>query len=213
MPAPFSGYVKASWRRKESLILGFVFMKQKAQIDILDLPLIEGDEVAEDITSENEKPPLQEVKKDNRNKNRLYLIVSLVIIIIGTAISAGYYVWFHKSEKKATIPVAATGTPGQKSFMAVLGEFNVDVKDDKGNIRMLSCGFLLEMEPNEDGKSLESRIDVRKLIFDTLHKRKVGDLISNNEKKAIKKEITEGVNGLLGAGKVKETYITKFVLL
>jgi len=186
-------------------------MKQKAQIDILDLPLIEGDAVTEDITVDSEPQSPREVKKNT--KKRLYWIISLFIITFVTVISAGYFIWFHKSEKKVIVPVAATGTPGQKSFMAVMDGFNVDVKDDKGNIRILSCGFLLEMGPHEDVKSLESRLDIRKLIFDTLHKRRVSELISNNEKKAIKKDITEGVNRLLGAEKIKEVYITKFVLL
>lgn len=186
-------------------------MKQKAQIDILDLQLIEGGEATPDITLENE-PPLPQKEKKN-TKKKLYWIIPLAIIAILSVIIAGYYVWFQKNEKKAVVPVAVTETPGQGSVMAVMDGFNVDVKDDKGNIRLLSCGFLLEMDPREDGKSIEARLDIRKFIFDTLHKRKVRDLISNDEKKAIKKEITMGVNGLLGADKIKETYITKFVLL
>jgi len=189
-------------------------MAQKAQIDILDLPFIEDDEVPTDIrdfTVENEKPPLGEVKK--KNSKKLYWIVSLAVITVITVVIAGYFIWFHKSEKKTIVPVVATGTPGQKSFMAVLDDFNVDVKDDKGNIRLLSCGFLLEMAPHEDGKTIEAKLEIRKLIFETLHKRRVSDLIKNDEKKEIKKEITDGVNRLLGAEKVKETYITKFLLL
>jgi flagellar basal body-associated protein FliL len=189
-------------------------MEQKAQIDILDLPLIEGDEVPAgitDITLDSDKRPLP--KENNRPHKKLYWIASLAIITVIMATIVGYFFWFHKSEKKATVPIVATGTPGQKSDMAVMGDFNVDVKDDKGIIRILSCGFLLEMAPHEDGKSLEARLDIRKLIFETLHKRRVNDLISNIGKKEIKKEITEGVNRLLGAEKVKEIYITKFVLL
>lgn len=211
MPTPFSGHVKASWCGKESLIVRFMIMKQKAQIDILDLPLIEGDEVPTGITLDSEPAPPQEVK-NNTNK-KLYWIISLSIITIITAVIAGSFIWFHKSEKKTIAPVVATGIPGQKLYMAVMDDFNVDVKDDKGNIRLLSCGFLLEMAPHEDGKSLEAKLEIRKLIFDTLHKRKVSDLISNDGKKEIKKEITDGVNRMLGADKVKETYITKFLLL
>ncbi|MCX5827408.1 MAG: flagellar basal body-associated FliL family protein [Deltaproteobacteria bacterium] len=187
-------------------------MKQKAQIDILDLPLMEGDEVPTDITVDSEKPPpLREVK--NKTRKKLYWIAPLAIITIITVVIAGYFIWFQKSEKKTMLPVVATGTPGQKSFMAVIDDFNVDVKDDKGNKRLLSCGFILEMAPHEDGKTLEARLEIRKLIFDTLHKRTVSDLIRNDEKKEIKKEITDGVNRLLGAEKVKETYITKYLLL
>lgn len=186
-------------------------MKQKAQIDILDLQLIEGGEATPDITLENEPQLPQKEKKSAKKK--LYWIISLAIIAILSVAIAGYYVVFQKSEKKVVVPVAASVTPGQRSALAVIDGFNVDVKDDKGNIRLLSCGFLLEMDPREDGKSIETRLDIRKFIFDTLHKRKVSDLISNDEKKAIKKEITVGVNRLLGADKIKETYITKFVLL
>ena len=186
-------------------------MKQKAQIDILDLPLIEGDEVPTDITVNSESSLLPDVKINNKKK--LYWIISLSIITIITVIIAGYFFWFQKSEKKTIAPVVATGTPGQKSFLAVMDDFNVDVKDDKRLVRLLSCGFLLEMAPHEDGKSLESKPEIRKLIFDTLHKRAVSDLIRNDEKKEIKKEITDGVNRLLGAEKVKETYIMKFLLL
>ncbi|MFA6411441.1 MAG: flagellar basal body-associated FliL family protein [Syntrophales bacterium] len=190
-------------------------MAQKAQIDILDLPLIEGDEVLTDITDftvDGEKPqPHTEVKKKTAKK--LYWIGSLAIITFITAVITGYFIWFHQGGEKNMAPVAATVAPGQKSFMAVMDDFNVDVKDDKGNKRLLSCGFLLEMAPHEDGKSLEGKIEIRKLIFDTLHKRTVSDLIRNDEKKEIKKEITDGVNRLLGAEKVKEIYITKYLLL
>jgi len=189
-------------------------MAQKAQIDILDLPLVEGDEVPRDIRDfsvDNEKPTLGEVKK--KTSKKLYWVTSLAIITVIMALIAGYFIWFHKSEKRTMVPVVATGTPGQKSFTAVLDDFNVDVKDDKGNIRLLSCGFLLEMAPHEDGKTLEAKLEIRKLIFDTLHKRRVSDLMRNDEKKEIKKEITDGVNRMLGAEKVKETYITKFLLL
>lgn len=197
-------------------------MKQKAQIDVLDLPLMEDDEIPNDIKdfTVDSEPPLNESEeakpfpeKDNKAKKKLLWIASSSIIVIITVVIAGYFICFHQSEKKAVLPVVATGTPGQKSFMAVMNDFNIDVKDDKGRIRLLSCGFLLEMAPHEDGKSIESRLEIRKLIFDTLHKRMVSDLIKNDEKKAIKKEITDGVNRLLGAEKVKETYITKFLLL
>jgi flagellar basal body-associated protein FliL len=214
MSTAFSGHVKASWCGETSLIVGFTAMKQKAQIDILDLPLIEGDEVPTDINVDSEPPLLTDVKISNKKK--LYLIIALSVIIIITVITViitGYYFWFQQSEKKNTVPVVATGTTGQKSSLAVLDDFNVDVKDDKGAVRLLSCGFLLEMAPHEDGKSIESRPEIRKLIFDTLHKRTVSDLIRNDEKKEIKKEITDGVNRLLGAEKVKETYIMKYLLL
>ncbi len=194
-------------------------MKQKAQIDILDLPLIEDEEITTDITvgskpaliEGSETPSLPEVI--NKNKKKLYWIASSSIIIIVIVVLAGYFNWLHKSEKKTMVPVVVAGTQLQKSFMAVMDNFNIDVKDDKGNTRLLSCGFLLEMAPQEDGKSIESRIEIRRLIFDTVHKRTVSDLIRNDGKKAIKKEITEGVNRLLDAEKVKETYITKFLLL
>jgi len=197
-------------------------MKQKAQIDVLDLPLIEGDETSaeiKDLTVGSEALPVEGEEasllpeEDNKIKKKLLWITSSSIIVIITVVIAGYFIWFHQSEKKTMVPVVPTGTPVQKYFMAVMDDFNVDVKDDKGNMRLLSCGFLLEMAPHEDGKSIESRLEVRKLIFDTIHKRTVSDLIRNDEKKAIKKEITDGVNRLLGAEKVKETYITKFLLL
>ncbi|MFA5183097.1 MAG: flagellar basal body-associated FliL family protein [Syntrophales bacterium] len=186
-------------------------MKQKAQIDILDLPLIEGNDVPIDVTVDIETPPLREAKNTNRNK--LYLVVTVAIITIITVAIAGYFIWFQKSEKKPVASVVAPVTTGQKSFVAVMDGFNVDVKDDKGVVRLLSCGFILELAPHEDGKALESRLEIRKLIFDILHKRRVGDLIRNDEKKEIKKEITDGVNRLLGAEKVRDIYITKFVLL
>lgn len=197
-------------------------MKQKAQIDVLDLPLIEGDEASaeiKDLTVDSVAPPVEGEEasplpeEENKIKKKLLWIASSSIIVIITVVIAGYFFWFHQSEKKTMVPFVATGTPAQKSFMAVMDDFNVDVKDDKGNMRLLSCGFLLEMAPHEDGKSIESRLEIRKLIFDTVHKRTVSDLIRNDEKKAIKKEITDGVNRLLGAEKVKETYITKFLLL
>jgi flagellar basal body-associated protein FliL len=189
-------------------------MKQKAQIDVLDLPLIEGDELAEDISLETEQPPLQETKSiEKPDRKKLYLIISLSIIAMIAVLAAGYFVFFQKSETKPAAPVAETGKTGEKSLVAVMDGFNVDVKDDKGTSRILSCGFILEMAPHEDGKALEGRLDIRKFIFETLHKRKVGDLIGSDDKKAIKKEIVAGVNGLLGAEKVKDVYITKFVLL
>jgi len=197
-------------------------MKQKAQIDVLDLPFIEGTEAPteiKDFSVDTEEPPVEGEEasplpeEGNKTKKTLLWIASLSAIAVITVVIAGYFIWFYQSEKKTLVPVVATGTPGQKSFMAVVDDFNVDVKDDKGNTRLLSCGFLLEMAPHEDGKSLESRLEIRKLIFDTLHKRRVSDLIRNDEKKAIKKEITDGVNRLLGAEKIKETYITKFLLL
>jgi flagellar basal body-associated protein FliL len=185
-------------------------MAQKAQIDILDLPLIEGDGVPTDITVDSE-PPLAEVKK--KNPKKLYWIASLAIITVVMVVSAGYYTWLHQGGRKTMTPVVATGTPGQKSFMAVMDDFNVDVKDDKGNKRLLSCGFLLEMAPHEDGKSIEGKLEIRKLIFETLHKRTASDLFRNDEKKEIKKEIMDGVNRLLGAERIKEIYITKYLLL
>jgi flagellar basal body-associated protein FliL len=199
-----------------------MIMKQKAQIDVLDLPLMEDDEIPKDIkdVTVDSEPSLNEGEdatplpgKANKAKKKLLWIASSFIIVIIAVVTAGYFICFQQGEKKAVLPVVATGTPGQNSFLAVMDDFNIDVKDDKGNIRLLSCGFLLEMAPHEDGKSIESRLEIRKLIFDTLHRRMVSDLIKNDEKKAIKKEITDGVNRLLGAEKVKETYITKFLLL
>jgi len=183
---------------------------------------MEGDEAPTEVTNftvESETPHMEGEEgsplpaEKNKIPKKLIWIAASSIVAITMIVGTAYFVWFHQSEKKIVVPVMATGISGQKSFMAVMDNFNIDVKDDKGSIRLLSCGFMLEMAPNEDGKQIESRLEIRKLIFDTVHKRMVSDLIKNEEKKAIKKEITDGVNRLLGAEKVKETYITKFLLL
>ncbi|MBN1613651.1 MAG: flagellar basal body-associated FliL family protein [Deltaproteobacteria bacterium] len=115
------------------------------------------------------------------------------------------------AEKKSGISTQAF--PADRYGGARLDGFVVDVKDDGGNLRVLICDIVLEPIPGQSIKGAEARIDLRQVIYRVLQSRQVVQLISPEGRTALKHEIQGQAVRLLGEGKVKEVYFTRYTVL
>jgi flagellar basal body-associated protein FliL len=92
----------------------------------------------------------------------------------------------------------------------ILDNFTIDLRDDKGQYRVLVCDIAIVLNP--DKKISENKCEVRKKAYNALKNKGKYILTSSKAYRTIKKEMRDELDGLLGGG-VKEVYFTKFILL
>ena len=85
--------------------------------------------------------------------------------------------------------------------------FIVYLKDDHRKNRVLTCDVVIEL--NQGMKLPQKRIELRKIIYNTL--KKFSGL--SEIKRGLKEEIKSSLNNFMDDEIIKNVYFTKFVLL
>lgn len=209
-------------------------MVQKAKLDTLEnLPEIE-------IISEKIEPEVQEevisISGEKWAFNKLLFIgapVLLVVLVIAGAI------WFFifktvmptpdlkqqaevKVEKpEKIIEVAADTTPVkepekvnlEKVNSVYFKDFMINLKDKTSRSRILMCDVVFDLNDEKNMAQLENNRDIRNVIYQTAKGKNAVVLKSIEERKRLKKEISQELDKMLGDGIVKNVYFTNFVIM
>ena len=94
-----------------------------------------------------------------------------------------------------------------------LSDFFIEVRDGQGKARILQCSVVLDIDRTRHQDLSNRQLEIRKTIYRILGSRSVAVLLGPEEKKIIKKDIHEELNGLFGKGAVKEVYFEKYIIL
>jgi len=192
-------------------------MVRKAKLDILDIPS------EEDAAGNRKDNPPDEGTSLHSMTSRItgwiftnkILALSIVGGLLFLMFIAG--LWMALSGKRAVEkPGGAIALPETSSAPysgTRLDGFVVDVKDDGGNLRVLICDLVLEPVPGQAVKDLEFRIDIRQTVYRILRAREVRQLMVPEGRSVLKKEIQAEMVRLLGDGKVKDVYFTRYMIL
>ncbi|MDI9571140.1 MAG: flagellar basal body-associated FliL family protein [Pseudomonadota bacterium] len=192
-------------------------MKQKAQIDVIDITIPESD--LGPAPEEREAPPAPpEAAPPAKFGKRLPWFVGGAVVVV-VAIVAVWYLTMKPStesvrkEQGVAAPAATPATPAPTHGRLPLSDFFVEVRDGEGKARILHCSVVLDIGGTGRGDLPERQVEMRKAIYRILGKRSVAVLLSPEERKSLKKDINEALNTLLGEGTVKGVYFEKYAIL
>lgn len=192
-------------------------MIRKVRLDILAAL---GDEGIIGETADIEKEVTGREEPDIHARwypGKRFLIWTLtgVTLLAVSLSSLGIYLWMQdkKSKAAARAKLAEQAIPGMKEPVAKLNGFMVNIKDSKGNQRILVCDIWLELGAGRKGKEIEDRVDVRNIIYTMAKSKNVAIWVSPDERQSIKKEIYARLNGLLGEGVIKTVYFMRVEIL
>jgi flagellar basal body-associated protein FliL len=147
----------------------------------------------------------------------LFWIVFLSVTLLSSA--AGILFVFNQDmggkiplsvQKEQTVSV---GYP-QEAKQGILFEgIVVDQKDENGDIRIIFCDVVLDMDNNKTTKAINGdRTDVRKVIFDVLKNETVAEGLSPEGRGRMKEKLKNKLKGLLDEDPVKGVYFTRYEL-
>jgi flagellar basal body-associated protein FliL len=202
-------------------------MAKKAKLDILEIAPEEP--VA---GTPQDEPTIEQVEEerfsgeqtggDFRSKVLKWVYKPLFWIILlaftGLGLTAGILISFYQSmdadapavqQKQA---VSATARPEGKQG-ALFEGMVVDQKDEKGNVRIVFCDVVLELENQKTASAIDGdRIDVRSVIYAVLKREPAQEGLSPEGRGRIKEKLKNELKGLLGENSVKEVYFTRYEL-
>jgi flagellar basal body-associated protein FliL len=202
-------------------------MAKKAKLDILEIaPEEPGGETQQDeATAEKARDDGSSGEQtcgDFRSKvirwvrKPLSWIILIAFAVFG--LNAGIVITFYQSvdedapatQKKQAVSI--TPLPGVKQGALVEGMV-VDQKDEKGNIRIVFCDVVFELENHKTAKAIDGdRIDVRSAIYAVLKKEPVQEGLSPEGRGRLKEKLKNELKGLFGENPVKEVYFTRYEL-
>jgi flagellar basal body-associated protein FliL len=205
-------------------------MAKKAKLDILDINIKEEseeplqDDIRDDIISDNHSDEGEKEKKADRilawirgvwtgtQKIWFILIGSGLLIVI-----AGVSIWFHYGEEQKELPlpkqvVSKTTIPADNKFAQFDG-FTIDLRDEKGNIRIAFCDIAVEMEKPQKAGAFGDPVNIRNVIYHVLKKKIATDGFSPEGRHRIKMELKSEMNRLLGENYIINIYFTRFEVI
>ena len=188
-------------------------MKQKAQIDIIDVTVPDSDLVS--VVDEQPMPPEAPVseKPHGKRKRLIWLAAGLAIFAFAALGSLWYFTVgpspSARQEEKKAVPIKGVSVPEKLR----LENFFVAVYDDRGQARILRCSLVLDIETEARQALLDKEVTIREKIYRIIGQRSVALLLSPDEKKRLKKDITDDLNSFLGQTLVKEVYFDQYILL
>lgn len=145
----------------------------------------------------------------------------LLLLLIGVTSLAfilsvlGTILWMRdqKAKSAARVKKEAEARLAQTESVVNLNDFMINIKDSKGNLRILVCDVALEFAPNRISPDIDKRVDVRNIIYNAAKGRTTDWWQSTEGSHGLKKEINSRLNALLGAEVVKEVHFTKLEVL
>jgi flagellar basal body-associated protein FliL len=190
-------------------------MIQKVKIDVI----AEFDDIAADAVDAIEKDVAFDYKEEAvpwYSGRQLLLLVLIGITALVFIVSIlGTVVWMRdrKAKAEAKAKIEAEARIAKTASVVNLKDFMINIRDSKGNPRILVCDIALQFAPNRSRPDIEKRVDIRNIIYN-LAKAKTADWwLSTEGSKNMKEEIGGRLNTLLGAGAVTEVLFTKLEVL
>jgi flagellar basal body-associated protein FliL len=190
-------------------------MKQKVQIDVLDVSLYdkgnnpEGDELTDQSSSSEKKSPGGRWWKSKK----ICLAVSLTLLssLFGVAI---FFFTSVETKPKGNVvkKVAASVHRDQLRYLS-LQDCVINVKDRSGKDRFFLCTLMLERSSQDKPLSEEDLIAVRKDIYKLLQKKCFDELPRTRDKVRLREDILREINNRFNSRFAAKIYFTKFVFL
>ncbi|MEN6374007.1 MAG: flagellar basal body-associated FliL family protein [Smithella sp.] len=214
-------------------------MVEKAKLDLLENPA--EIEITDIMISTDDQPDLPlPVAPEKWAFNKMILIAAPAVVIV-CVITGALLFYFTRTnntaagihrgrmagaragapavviDKKNSVEVGAVNTPAVVEKARVANahfkDFIIDLKDKAGNSRILMCDVVFDLSESGINVELESREDIRSLIYQTLTGRNAIVLRSLEERKRLKKELLQEASKVLGEGIVKNIYFTNYVIM
>ncbi len=189
-------------------------MKQKAQIDIIDVHVPDSD-LTPEVEATPAVPPPEPASGTPVGKRGRWIMAAtgLAIFVIAALVTLWYFTAtsVHKGpqEEQKAVPVAAAAAPEKLP----LSNFYVEVQDEQGRARILRCSLILDIDVRERPALLAKEVTIRNRIYKIIARRSAALLLVPDEKKRLKKDITDELNTLLGQNVIKDVYFDQFILL
>jgi flagellar basal body-associated protein FliL len=189
-------------------------MIEKVKLDLLtDLEATTVEEVAD---VEKEVSDLQEKPARWYTSRQFLLLTLLGVTILAISLSVlGTFLWIKDQKEKAAARERreAEAQLARTPTVVNLNDFMINIKDSKGNLRILACDVALQFAPNRASAGADKRVDIRNIIYVVAKGRTTDWWKSTEESHNLKKEISDRLNTLLGAGTVTEVNFTKLEVL
>jgi flagellar basal body-associated protein FliL len=191
-------------------------MIKKVRLDITASP--EDEYTAGEVEIEKEITGQEEPDIHSRwypGKRVMIMVLAGVTFLAVSLSSLGIYLWQQDKKAKAAAraKLEAQAVAGLKEPIARLNGFMVNIKDSKGNQRVLVCDVWLELGTGRQVKEIENRVDVRNAVYTMAKSKSVAIWVSPEERQSIKKEIFIRLNGMLGEGVVRKVYFMRVQVL
>jgi flagellar basal body-associated protein FliL len=101
----------------------------------------------------------------------------------------------------------------EKANIVYCKDFIIDLKDKNGRSKILLFDLAFDLNEEKIAAELESRKDVRSIIYLAAKGRSAVALRSVEERKKLKTELSQELNKILGEGSVKNVYFTNYVIM
>jgi len=192
-------------------------MKQKVQIDVLDVSLYDrGKNGKVDSIDESASP--DSLKKKNYwgtlwKSKRILFSSCLIIIFLFLGFTFFFTYQYPSRIKRASVNKVAHPSSLAQPKLATLQDFIVNFKDRNGKERIFICALALEISPDKKLLPKEGYFEVRKIIYKKLINYCVDNLSLIHDKNRLKDDISGEINKQLGGNIVSRIYFTKFVIL
>ncbi len=169
----------------------------------------------------------KEEKKEEKpkSKKKLFMIgggaVGLIVVLLALKMFMfGSHKTIQKKTETKTVPVQATETPQYvepKNLVAVpLKPIIVNLADPSGerylkvDIVLVEAGSHKKKKEGEEN-TLQQAI-IRNTIIDILSSKTSTELLTNEGKQALRKELVKAINKALNANIVRKIYFTSFII-
>lgn len=206
-------------------------MVEKAKLDILEnLPDIEIADAEIQTEMQAEPFPLSGRKWA---LNKLFLLVVPALVAVLVVITG--VLWFYLARTDTAMTRLKSGTPAAmienkesikaekiskqtasepvKTNKAYFAGFIIDLKDKTGKSKILMCDVAVNVSEGGNAAELETRTDIRSLIYQAATGKNAGVLRSLEERKKLKNELLRELNKMLGDGIIKDVYFTNYVIM
>ncbi len=149
------------------------------------------------------------MEDNKRNIFKIILIVLLVVLIIGMAVIAYFYL---DSQKDSEMEAAIKEKEAQHTMS--LEEFVVNLKpNDNKRFLKANMSLMFEGKGKDKAEFLEANIDlIRDEVIAILREKTAEDFLEVENTKALKEEIVEKLNESLGARVIEDVYFTDLVV-
>lgn len=189
-------------------------MKQKVQIDVLDVSLFER---ANDLDSSGESPSGDPPEGSPGGKwpTSKKILIGLCLILVSASLTAALFIfaWPTKKPDGHAIGRQALSTQQDRERSAALQDMIISFKDHSGKDRLLVCSLVLDAGSDDRFLSRQQVVDLRKFVYKIVLEKQTKDPAAMRDKNRLKDHIVQEMNQRFGNRFLSGIYFTKFVIL
>jgi len=192
-------------------------MKQKVQIDVLDVSLYEEGNQGEEYSLIDSALSDSLLRKKNilsGRKSKKILICCLIVIVLTSLVT-----WFFLNPYPAKLEQVQVKkmTPVQRcsirSKFLSLNDFIVNFEDGNGKEKIFVCAMALEVSSDNKLLFKEDHLDVRRIIFKKLKQYSLENRSLIYDKNKLRDVLSTEINQQMRENIVSEIYFTKFLIM